>query len=67
MSSIYLLIGALSTTVILVFSVAVVRRALRFARGRRRAVASPPDSSETPSELLIRVQPWQVATEDPFD
>lgn len=65
MSSIYILVGALSSTIVLVFSVAVVRRALRFSRGRRKAAV--PERSENPAEVLIRVQPWQVVAEDPFN
>ena len=64
--SVFLLVGLLSLSliIVIVFSVAVVRRALRFSRGRRKL--SQQQCVESPPEVLIRVQPWQVATEDPF-
>lgn len=64
--SIYLLIGVFSSSIVLLFFVAVVRRALRFSRGGRKVsqVASVEISRE---DITIRVQPWQVASEDPFE
>lgn len=64
--SIYLLIGVFSSSLVLLFSVAVVRRALRFSRGRRK-VSQADSVASSLEDVTIRVQPWQVATEDPFE